>query len=404
MKSVVVVVIDRLGAGHLGPYGNTWIETPHWNRLAARSMLAEFALTDSVDLPRVYRSFWQGIHAVAPDDGRQTLPQLAGSMSTHSMLITDDEGLVHVPGAESFDDRVILAPWQAGVEAGEVDQTEMARLFATAIDWLDQAREPFFLWVHSRGMDGPWDAPAEYREQLADEEDPVPPAFVTPPVRFLKPDYDPDELLGLQQAYGGQVLLVDLCLGLLCNVLDDLALRQETMLIVTSSRGYPLGEHRRVGACEPCLYSESIHVPWLLNLPDQVGAAWRTQEMIQPPDLFATIADWLGLEQEMATRWGRSVLPLAAGCPIAARASAFAETGGFSAFRTPGWLLHRDPRGCNELYVKPDDRSEVNEVSSLCPEAVAELSAAAAQFREAAENSQPAQLVPLPETLIAGLE
>lgn len=55
MMNAIVLVVDRLGAGYLGPYGNTWLETPHWNRLAARSALFEWALTDAVDLPTVYR-------------------------------------------------------------------------------------------------------------------------------------------------------------------------------------------------------------------------------------------------------------------------------------------------------------------------------------------------------------
>ena len=49
-RSAIILVVDRLGAGHLGPYGNTWVETPALNRLAAESVLFELAITDSPQL------------------------------------------------------------------------------------------------------------------------------------------------------------------------------------------------------------------------------------------------------------------------------------------------------------------------------------------------------------------
>ena len=62
--NALVLVYDRLSAGYLGPYGNTWFETPAWNRLASQSLLSECWLSDSSDLASVYRSWWSGQHAV----------------------------------------------------------------------------------------------------------------------------------------------------------------------------------------------------------------------------------------------------------------------------------------------------------------------------------------------------
>ena len=42
--NVVCLVIDRLQAGYVGAYGNTWIETPNLDRLASQSFLLEHAL------------------------------------------------------------------------------------------------------------------------------------------------------------------------------------------------------------------------------------------------------------------------------------------------------------------------------------------------------------------------
>ncbi len=60
----------------------------------------------------------------------------------------------------------------------------------------------------------------EFRNHFADEDDPEPPAFVQPPERLLNAGFDPDEVLGLVQAYSGQVALVDQCLGMLLEAFD----------------------------------------------------------------------------------------------------------------------------------------------------------------------------------------
>ena len=67
LPSSIILVVDRLGAGFLGPYGNTWVETQSCNRLASEGLLCEFAVSDSPSLESVYRSYWTGRHAM---DGR----------------------------------------------------------------------------------------------------------------------------------------------------------------------------------------------------------------------------------------------------------------------------------------------------------------------------------------------
>ena len=48
-QHAIVLVVDRLAAPFLGPYGNTWLDTPQFNRLAASSMLMEHALIESTE-------------------------------------------------------------------------------------------------------------------------------------------------------------------------------------------------------------------------------------------------------------------------------------------------------------------------------------------------------------------
>jgi len=103
VTSAVVVVIDRLGAGWLGPYGNTWLDTPHFNHLAAQSALVETVIAESPDLAMAYRAYWTGRHAMRPEsDIAPTLPQLATAAGAQSHLVTDDPHLVEREAALEF--------------------------------------------------------------------------------------------------------------------------------------------------------------------------------------------------------------------------------------------------------------------------------------------------------------
>jgi len=53
------MVVDGLRASALGTYGNTTQPTPQLDRLASRSLVAEWLLADSLSIELFYRSLWQ---------------------------------------------------------------------------------------------------------------------------------------------------------------------------------------------------------------------------------------------------------------------------------------------------------------------------------------------------------
>jgi arylsulfatase A-like enzyme len=398
VRRVVVLVIDRLGAGCLGPYGNTWIETPNWNRLAAESFLFDFALTDSPRLGAGYRSYWRGQHAVSDEDRGTDLARQVQDAGLSTTLLADDPLLAGLAGASSFHERIVL-PGPAPSDVGEaVEQTHLGRLFSAAIDILTDRRGAGLLWIHAQGMQGPWDAPLEFRNQFAEEDDPLPPEFVTPPQKRLVKPYDPDEVLGVNHAFAGQVVLLDVCLGALLDALQASEPADRPLLLVTSPRGYPLGEHGLIGHGDDCLHEESLHVPLLIRFPDQSYAAQRSAELIQPPDVYATVLDGLSQPWEDSSVWGRSLLPLIRGDAEPPRDRAVSVAGEHRGIRTPAWYLVRHPDGSRELYAKPDDRWEMNEISRRCEPIVVELEQVLDQFPEAVRAGRHAGLLPLADS------
>jgi arylsulfatase A-like enzyme len=427
-RSAVVVVVDRLGAGFLGPYGNTWLDTPHWNRLASESLLVETALADSADLGDAYRALWRGLHRLEPIlEGEKPLAELAAAAGYETLLVSDNPAVIDYRDANAFATQVQIDTDHDAVGASTADDealtdTQLGRLFAEAIGRVGELRSPALVWVHARGLSGPWDAPYAMRRRFADDEDPDPPDFVDPPRYDIAEGADPDELLGVVQAYAGQVTLVDAWLGALLEAIDSAAMTDantgdtsasETLVIVTSPRGYPLGEHGRVGPhddpAHDALYGELLQVPLLVRRPG--GALSRTQRFGQLGDVAQTVADWLGLDMQSSGRMADSLLALAepeeSTHELKPRQIALAVCANQRMVRTPAWMWRESNLASaghesqHELFAKPDDRWEANEVASRCREVVEQLSAAVAAFEQAAKTRSLDRLEPLDEELVA---
>ena len=415
-RSAIVLVIDRLGASWLGPYGNTWIETPHFNQFARESLLVEYALADSPELEQVYRSYWTGRHALAPeaDTARETLFQQIASHGINTVLVTDDAQIAEQSDEAGFHKRTVLTRPPTSAGAITVDETSCAQLFAASIELLHELTPPSLLWIHSQGMQGSWDAPLSMRNAFAAEDDPTPPEFTEVPCQMLEEDYDPDELLGIVHAYAGQVTLLDECLGAFLTATAQIQARtpqQPTLTLLTSPRGFPLGEHRRLGNWDNALYSEALHVPCMVRLPDGTGMMCRTRCLIQPTDVHATIADWFGLDVPSPIPQGQNLISLARGDSPMIGDRAAAGSVSERLFRTPAWLMRvpglsnhgggrRQQAASIELYVKPDDRFEVNDVADRCPDVMQAMCHELENFETALRSPDQVSEKPLPERLL----
>ena len=405
--NAICLVMDRLHAGYLGAYGNTWIETPTFDRLAAESFMFDQALIDTPDLERLYRSYWQGLHALCPQDaaGRPTLPGLLREAGVSTTLLTDERLVRDHPLAIEFDDLVeIDPPWQPQmVDEGSLHETHLARCFVEILDRLQTAEQPFLLWCHLGSLGTTWDAPLEFRKRYWEEGDPEPSRSADPPEGQLEEDHDPDDVLGFSQAYAGQVSLWDACLEGLCEVLEEHKAVRETLVVLTSARGLPLGSHRRLGPCDDALYSELVQVPLLLRFPDRLGASDRSQALVEPADLWATLLDWWQLGDPRPTPSAASLMPLVRG-QIATIRDRLVVAGRTTerAIRTPAWHLRAAAEP--ELFTKPDDWWEANNVAIRCREVVECLHDSLVQFEQTIRTGRVCDLPPLSDVLLRGLD
>ncbi len=377
-QNVIVLSVDRLRAAYLGCYGNTWIATPALDRLATESFLCDEAHAAGPKLADFFRDAW-GVHRDV-----NLLAQLTAS-GVRSLLLTDDHEVADMGGAMGFDEVVELPAGASIAAAEELEETHLASVFAAAIEQLDAARPaPRLLWLHVGSLGQTWDAPREFRERYHEEDDAPLPGFVAPPCKLLDANFDPDERWGSALAYAAQVSAFDACLDLFLEHLRGAKSWERTVLLLCGVRGYPLGEHRRVGSIDDALYGELLHVPWMMRLPDAAGALERCRELLSPLDLRATIGRLFARTSEgsSAAVLGIDLADLIHGESVTRHERLEFRSGDNQfALRTPDWYLRRttlaDTKNVNsarvELYAKPDDRWEVNDVCGRCVDIVDEL-------------------------------
>jgi arylsulfatase A-like enzyme len=410
--NAICLIIDRLHAGYVGAYGNTWVHTPQLDRLAAESFLFDQALIDSPRLESLCRSWWQGWHAIRrhdPPPDRPALAELLGSAGVACTLATDEPAIARHPLAAGFQHLVAIDPPTEHGVARSIDRTHLGRCFAQVIDRLDRTQAPFLLWCHLAGLGRAWDAPRKFREAYLEPGDPPPRESADVPELQLDEDYDPDLLLPITQAYAGQVSLLDTCLGALMEFLRESRLAADTLLVLVSARGLALGEHRWVGPCGEPLYAEVVHVPWMIRLPGGQGGAARSQTLVEPSDLWATLLNWWGIEERPETPTAANLMPVVREDAVLARDRLYVVGEGHQqAIRTPAWYLRESGGGDDllgaELFAKPDDRWEVNDVSNRCRDVVERLREAIAQYAQFIQTGQSDDLPRLEEMLVTGGE
>ncbi len=374
-RSGVVLSIDGLGARYLGPYGNTSMITPGFNRLASRSMLFETALARVAggDGPEAWG--WDRLGSGLIEDPKEE------SHCVRSILVTDSIQ-VSQWGADRFDQVVEVSSSEPTAPASEIAETRLARFFAEAIERILQLDDGELLVLHTSGLLFPWDAPYELREALQGDDDPPPPREMT----FesgLYPDIDPDELLGWQQAYGAQIAALDQCIELICDVLDRLAI--QPLVCVCSPQGFPIGEHGFLGAHPDCLYDDALHVPLFVRGPTIDAASTRVLSLVYADHWTSIVNGWM-LGRELP----RPLILPQKGNEWLICASA--NNSPVKAVRTHAWKFLFQPPGPNELFAKPDDRWEKNDVADRCHEAI--------ELLETAVNStSPLEGGPLPSIL-----
>jgi arylsulfatase A-like enzyme len=402
----------------MGCYGNSWIVTPTLDRLAAEGIVFDQHYADGVDAFGVGKTWRTGRyhfpegHPVSRDSPTVSA-DLLQLLSQHGILTV----LLRAGVGEHCDE--FHSGWKKIVEPSR--DCEPAAVFEDLLERTERffkqltSRQDWFLWVDVPSLLPPWNLPAEFAdvyfgedsEEEGDEDaDEAPEAgeHATPWTGPLPELLDPaDDVLleRLRRTYAGAVTFFDDCVARLLSLLETKGLLDGLLIIATSDRGLPLGEHACVGEQIHTPYEELIHLPLIVRLPAGAEAGRRVTALTQPVDLMPTFAKALGLASPDVH--GHSLLPLCHGeidavRPYAASGVLLPGANGW-ALRTPDWGLivsernHAGESVCERhLYAKPADRWEVNDLAQHHPELTPHLEETLRAFVTA--TRQPGPLIP----------
>ncbi|MBS3776811.1 MAG: sulfatase-like hydrolase/transferase, partial [Bacteroidales bacterium] len=194
------------------------------------------------------------------------------------------------------------------------------------------------------------------------------------------PNLDVQRVKRMMREYYAAVHSVDRNIGRIMELLDELDLRDNTIVIFTSDHGYMMGHHglwhkgngrwittdRKdpFGLYEngrPNLYDYSLKVPCVIRWPEVIEPGTKIEETIESIDWFPTILAMTNVSKpDGVILRGDNFLPLLKGKDIPWNNSLYGEYKTLRSYRSQEWKLVRhfaDPEK-DELYhiaVDPDE-------------------------------------------------
>jgi arylsulfatase A-like enzyme len=238
------------------------------------------------------------------------------------------------------------------------------RVFRGGIDWIEwgRTRQPFALVIDSFDAHEPWDAPTRLRDLYGPPSTPLEPIqpFATPAAKYRSLGMSESLLRRMRQLYAAEVSLVDAWLGRFLDRLADLALADNTLVVLVSDHGVLLGEYGWVGKRYSEIHTELSHVPMLIRHPEGKAKGRASRYWASTHDIGPTVLSVLGYEAPRHMN-GADLSPLLDGrAPSKRRSYSTAAYNDHVAARDANWLLISDNQGVDKrLYSLRNERVDV---------------------------------------------
>jgi len=252
------------------------------------------------------------------------------------------------------------------------------------MDALAKGDQPFLLAVGIIRPHLPFGTPAKYMKHYTNAKLPATPHPQKPTGKttwhgsgeFMKynrwkrnPNTDAEFALAVRKHYAGCVTYADALVGRLLARLDQLKLRDNTIIVLWGDHGWHLGEHAIWG--KHALFEESLRSPLIIVEPRMAVVGKPTQAMVETLDIFPTVCELAGLKPP-ANLNGQSLVPILKN-PNAKGHPAFAYKGGSQTIRTATHRLIAHRNGHLELYDHTTPVGETKNLAKAQPKKAAAL-------------------------------
>ena len=330
--NILVMLADDLGYGDLACYGHPEIRTPHLDRLANEGLRLTdcYAAAANCSPSRTGlmtgRNPWRvGIHNWIPMLSPMHVPESEVTVATllrNGGYATGHFGKWHLngmfnltgqpqPNDHGFDYWFSTQnnalpnhkdPYnfvRNAIPVGPLKGYAADLVAQETVDWLGRIRDPekpFFAFVCFHEPHEPIASAAEHQAHYAHLPDPR------------------------QRAHHGNVTQLDSAVGQILGALEELKLRDNTLVFFTSDNGpaktgwHPHGSSGALRDKKGYLYDGGIRVPGILRWPGQTEAGTVSNEPVIGMDLLPTLCDVASVDVPVGRKLdGASFLPMLAG-------------------------------------------------------------------------------------------
>jgi arylsulfatase A-like enzyme len=178
---------------------------------------------------------------------------------------------------------------------------------ADALDWIGMLRRNrFFLFLHIMDTHSPYIPPAALRGRFGDR-DPSPDRIIRLHAQSLRRNLTPEESQFLVDRYDEEILSADSKIGMLVERLEELGLRDSTMIVVIADHGEVMSEGGGKQFGHGTLDFGALRIPLVMSLPGVVPEGRRATGTAMSIDVLPTVVQALGLD-DGTPRQGLSLL------------------------------------------------------------------------------------------------
>jgi len=304
--NVLFITADDLGL-QLGCYGETLIETPNMDRLAAGSVQFRTAYVAQASCSPSRSAMFTGLHthstgqygltnsgfALHPELRNRTIPNLLKQAGYRTGII----GKLHVAPEDSFkfDFR----------ENSTVNTRHVRRVAEKADEFLQKTGDqPFFLMVNYSDPHAFRDPKDRRKWNFPPQVDGLPVAPLPPSEKTIFPfqQIDTPAQRVRTAGYYNAVQRLDDGMGMLMNVLNKHGHHEDTLIIFIGDHGPPFARGKTT------VYESGIRIPFIVRWPG-VSKPMKSRAMVSTIDILPTILDATGIASA-GEMHGKSLRPV----------------------------------------------------------------------------------------------
>lgn len=296
--NVVLISIDTLRADRLGSYGHSRDTSPNIDRLAEEGILFENAYSQAPwTLPAmatIHSSLYPSEHGATRFDLRMnnnliTLSEYMRNSFYTTIGIISNSFVSSMygfgQGFEEFDEEIIMGAEGTSSEG----LTDKARRYIT-----EHKDDKFFLWVHYFDPHYTYIHHEQYnygKNYAGDLPHDLSIKFLARNIANLSNQ----DIEYVKDIYDEEISYTDYYVGTIIETIEELELKEDTVIIITSDHGEEFMERGTIGHGKR-VYQELIRVPLIIYIPNEHKR--RVGNNVETRSIYKTILDISGIDHE----------------------------------------------------------------------------------------------------------